>query len=886
MDLHVIDHTHWDREWHKTYQEFRVRLIEFMDELMCVLETEEEYGTFMLDGQTSLLEDYLEVKPEGATRLKELISKGKLRVGPWYVQPDTFIPSGEGLVRNLLVSQLIGDRFGGQMKVGYLPDSFGFSSQIPQILAGFEIDSALMYRGVSRDDVSNLEFEWCAPDGSSVLTSTMPLGYGNAMYLSGDLEKDKEEIAKNIDQLADNAPTSNLLLLCGADQDTVRQDLPEIIADLNDHYQGQNINLKMSSLREYIDSVKAEASELESYQGEFRKAEFGRVHGSIEGTRMDIKQDNFQAQNLYEKYVEPMSSLAYLAGEDYGNEIINKGWKYQIENQAHDSICSVCTDEIHSEVKQRYKWAEQIGQTILTDKLAYLLDRIDFNDQLGKPLVVFNSLAQERTDIVEATVYVEDDQFRLEDQTGQEIPYQILSKEEVNLADTGVDVFSKAEDKYYQKIELNFVADFSGYGYKTYYINQAALPSQQSENIAADNILENDYLQVEVKTDGSLKVTDKDCGVEYERLNIFEESGNAGDEYDYSPPKNDEVITTESEPAHWEVIENGPLRGTICITHKLDCPVTTTQEGRADEYKTCKIESYVTLYKQIDRIEVRTVIDNHIKNHRIRALFDPEVRSENHIADNQFGAIERDNYFPETETWEEKGWHEKYYPIFPQQAYVEVSDDEYGLAVLNRGLPQYEILDQEQPKLALTLLSGVDYLGKRDLVNRPGRRSGVHVPTPDAQLNGKFEVEYAIKPHQGDYKAGDVPAAANSYTAPLYATVEESTDEYVSPLEGAADLTTSLPDTCQLLKVNQGRVATSAIKKAEREAAIIWRIYNPLAEKQTNIELEFAPDFFKSIEKVNLNEKLIADCKLEVEGNKIFLPELKSNQIINLKLEL
>ncbi len=886
MDLHVVDHTHWDREWHKTYQEFRVRLIEFMDELMEVLETEEDYGTFMLDGQTSLLEDYLEVKPEAEERLKQLISSGKLKVGPWYVQPDTFIPSGEALVRNLLVGQLIGERFGKIMNIGYLPDSFGFSAQIPQILDGFEIDSTLMYRGVSRDDVNQIEFEWEGLDNSSVLASTMPLGYGNAMYLSGNLEEDIEEIEKNLNQLGERTAAQHLLLLCGADQDTVTEELPEIIANLNDHYQDQDIELKMSSLRDYIDSVKEETAELESYQGEFRKAEFGRVHASIEGTRMDIKQDNFAAQNLYAKYVEPISSLAYLAGEEYGNEIINKGWKYQLENQAHDSLCSVCTDEIHREIKQRYEWSQQIGETILTDKLGYLLARIDFKEQAGKPLVVFNPLAQARTDVVEATVYVQDDQFCLTDKGGREIPYQILSQEEVNLADTGVDVFSKSEDEYYQKIKLNFVAEFSGYGYQTYYINQKAAPAADLSEIAGDNTLENQYFQVKIKSDGTLQVRDKARGVEYDRLNIFEESGNAGDEYDYSPPENDQVLTTENKPAQWELIENGPVRGTICITHKLDCPVTTTKKERAEEYKTCTIKSHVTLYRQLDRIEVRTVIDNQVENHRIRALFDPQLTTSTHLADNQFGAIERKNCFSETETWEEKDWHEKYYPIFPQQKYVEVTDGKRGLAVFNRGLPQYEISNQDQPQIALTLLSGVDYLGKRDLGNRPGRRSGVHIPTPDAQLKGEFEVEYAFKPHKGDYKIGSIPQTASSYTAPLQAVVEETTEEYISPLDETTEPESILADSWQLLQVDQGVVATSAIKKAEREAAIIWRAYNPLAEKQMEVELEFNADFFSGVKEVNLNEQTVTNSKVEIKGNKVLLSELKSNEIINLKLQL
>lgn len=100
--LHVISHTHWDREWYQTFQGYRKRLVAIIDELIEQMEKDEKFRFFHLDGQTIVLEDYLRIKPENEVRLRKLIEDGRLIIGPWYVMPDGFLVSGESLVRNLL----------------------------------------------------------------------------------------------------------------------------------------------------------------------------------------------------------------------------------------------------------------------------------------------------------------------------------------------------------------------------------------------------------------------------------------------------------------------------------------------------------------------------------------------------------------------------------------------------------------------------------------------------------------------------------------------------------------------------------------------------------------------------------------------------------------
>ncbi len=888
MNIHIVDHTHWDREWHKTYQEFRVKLITFMDNLIEVLDNNKDYGSFLLDGQTSLLEDYLEVKPENKNKIKNLIENEKLLVGPWYVQPDTFIPSGESLVRNLLISNNIGHEFGNIMKIGYLPDSFGLSSQVPQILKGFDIDSAIFYRGSSRDDIENLDFIWSSPDGSEVFTSVLTMGYGNGMYLSGDLENDLKEIDRNIENLSNYSIDENLLLLSGADQDNINKDMPEIINDLNNYYNEKNIDIdvKFSSLRQYIDTIKdIDRNKLEEFTGEFRKAEFGRVHASIEGTRIDIKKDNTELQDIYTHELEPINVISYLLGSDYKNSIINKGWKYIIENHAHDSICSVCTDEIHDEIKMRFEWANQISNTIIDEKMAYIFKNIKKKKNM-KPIIIINTLPHNRNEIIKAVIYSKSKDFIIVDENNNEIYYEIINKNKVNLAERSADVFQKSEDDFYYKCKIIFKQEIEGFGYNTLYIKKGLPKKINNKNLISEKILENKYLKAKIEVNGSITLEDKINNNTFKNLNIFEESGNAGDEYDYSPPKNDVRITTRDTKPNIKIIENNKLKGTILIEYNLSCPQETNKNKRSDSYKKINIKSYVTLNKDSKKLDIKTKIDNKIKNHRIRTVFDSNLKTKEHFADSKFGAIVRENEFDETETWREKEWHEKYYPIFPLQKFVALENTEKGIAVLNKDIPQYEIINENNTKIALTLVSGVSHMGKRDLINRPGRRSGIHIETPDAQMLGENISEYSIYLYNNDYIESGVSQMAKNNSIPIKALTEEDTIKYFSTLGNDTDSIKKFNSKLKLLNIKNGIINTSTIKKSEKEDSIVWRLYNPTHRKQNNIILEFNNEFLNNVEVIDLKEDIIHNEKVKIKENNIYISSLSRNEVISFKLDI
>ena len=148
--MHVISGTHWDREWRHTAEQSKLRLVDLMDNIINILETKDSYKCFCVDGGMIVIEDYLAVRPENKERIKKLIEAKKMWVVNWYTLPETNTVAPESLVRNLLKGHEMATEFGGGMKSGYTATSYGQNSQMPQLYRGFDIDTAIFYRGTNK----------------------------------------------------------------------------------------------------------------------------------------------------------------------------------------------------------------------------------------------------------------------------------------------------------------------------------------------------------------------------------------------------------------------------------------------------------------------------------------------------------------------------------------------------------------------------------------------------------------------------------------------------------------------------------------------------------------------------------------------------------------
>ena len=216
---HIVSHSHWDREWYKSFEQFRSMLVNMVDDLLEILDRDPRYQCFTLDGQTVVLDDYLAVRPEREEELRRLVREGRLMIGPWYVLPDEFLVSAEATVRNLLAGTRRSRDFGAEMKVGYIPDSFGHIAMMPAILSGFGIDTALLYRGFGGEPgQTSSEYWWTGPDGTRCLMLHLFRHGYSGCYFHQETDK---EILKRFKELKEEvdarAATGHRLLMNGGD---------------------------------------------------------------------------------------------------------------------------------------------------------------------------------------------------------------------------------------------------------------------------------------------------------------------------------------------------------------------------------------------------------------------------------------------------------------------------------------------------------------------------------------------------------------------------------------------------------------------------------------------------------------------------------------------
>jgi hypothetical protein len=265
--VHLVPHTHWDREWYAPFQSFRLRLVELMDNLLDLMEAHQGLA-FTLDGQTAVVDDYLEVRPEAEERIRPLVGEGRLAVGPWQMLMDEFLVSGESIVRNLQAGWRRAEELGGAMPVGYLPDMFGHIAQMPQILHRAGIHDAVVWRGVPAA-VERHAFAWEAPDGSTVRAEYLPGGYGNAAYL---LHAPPGRLAETIDHfgrvMAPFFGEDDLLAMHGTDHAAPLPDLMALLEDLNrrqDRYL-----VRLGTLPEYLGRFEGSTDGLARWRGELR----------------------------------------------------------------------------------------------------------------------------------------------------------------------------------------------------------------------------------------------------------------------------------------------------------------------------------------------------------------------------------------------------------------------------------------------------------------------------------------------------------------------------------------------------------------------------------------------------------------------------------------
>lgn len=819
----VASHTHWDRAWYQPFQDMRSRLVQMVDSLLELLKRG-DYKVFNFDGQTVVLEDYLAIRPQKRDEIVRLIRHGRLKIGPWYVLADEFLAGGEGLVRNLLIGHRMGEAFGGVQQVGYTPDSFGHIAQMPQILAGFGIDSFIFSRGMSMETAKMGQvFKWRGSDGKSwVYGCWLPVSYGHPYMtvkpVDGCMKRlPWSEIKKNLTEtlakLEKHKHTGALLWCNGNDHCHAEEHLPATLARANRELDGYRF--EHAGLDRYVELVRKGSSRLASYRGELRDGGPMGILSGTQSSRMYLKQANFDCLAALAGLAEPVMCLAELVGLPYPHAEITHAWKKVLKNHPHDDICGCSVDGTHADMDTRFRNCLELADHLTLRSLYWISHNAEPSRRKGPRVFAAHGLEQAKAYRLKHTFELPDAKPRtlVVNSAGKAMPTlpgKVTTQPEVDW-DIKTGTF-RDRPKYLQEIE--WLGELPACGYDQFVATFGKQPKTDLK--ARGTTIENRLVRVKMNADGSVKITDKKTRLSVVG-NIFEDNEDAGDGYDYSrmmdsPP----AITSRGVRGRVKATLVGTLSAEASCTLTMRVPASLTPNHKARSKKTVplRITTTARLLPGQRRVEFRTEVDNNATDHRLRVLFASGVQKAQTVdVEGAFDVLQRPIDLPPAE--DVADWAQKPISTKHQDGFVSVSDARRGLTVINRGLPEYEARrDRGGVSLLVTLFRAFSDLSRHDHFER-GSAAGPQVPTPDAQMLGEFAADYAVIVHSGNFQRAKVWRDSRAFNAA--AAVKMPFTETSAGTMSAAG---------SLLTVDEPAAVISTIKAADKGKGIIVRLWN------------------------------------------------------------
>lgn len=904
--LHVVSHTHWDREWYQSFQQYRMRLVRMTDRLLDLLERMPEYRYFAFDGQTIVLEDYLQIRPEQRERLKNLIQAGRIEIGPWYVLPDEFLVSGEALVRNLLMGQQTGAPYGSVMKVGYVPDAFGHVAQLPQILRGFQIDNFIFTRGLGDEEATlGTEFLWNAPDGSRVLAINQRKGYCNGNHLGYETNGEhngetprfdllvdffKQEIA----ELGEHAkPGSdgmcNLLINNGCDHQEPQADLPRLLTYVNNVL--PEIQVEHTSFSRFVHALRRAGLALTEWSGEIHGSKRHFILSGVLSSRAYLKQLNEACETLLMHMAEPLGILLWhRAGQDSYHGFLHHAWKTLLQNHPHDSLGGCSIDQVHRDMLPRFAEVKQIGKLVVSTAMDYLAARVQHN---GAPaVVVANTLTFPRTQVMRSFMLVPPGlslkKITLTDPVGKPIPTHVLktralaSRPGYNLPEaflrtaslnsvgirpldyenksaqlqndfTAYDLAPTKKEQPWKLVELEYLAqNIPALGYRAFTLRELDSIPVDSPLKVKGTTVENQFFRVKFSADGTFVLYHKATKRQYGPVNILEDSADCGDAYDYAPAKGASILS-RNRRGKMKLVHHSPLAVAVEVKTILPLPAKFERERNRRSRKNvpCAVQWKFTVTANSPYVQVEMTLHNAAEDHRLRVHAPTPIAATTTLAGQPFHLTERP-----LKKSAGKDWVQPPAPTSPLQRLCAVEDRRGGLALLTQGVFEYEALKERKGvTLALTLLRATGWLSRPDLSTRPDN-AGPQYITPEAQCLGEHKFQYAFLPYSGTARTNNLASLAQSYRVPM---LEEQ----------CTGKNSNQPAEYSLLQCEPEALVVTAVKKCEQRNTTIVRLYNASTERVKGKVVWGAP--ITHAWRVNLAEErleevpILAKSRLELD---------------------
>jgi alpha-mannosidase len=828
LDVRVVVHTHWDREWYRPFAQFRSRLVALIDEVL-----DGAAGRpFLLDGQAVVLEDYLDVRPERSADVSAALRQGALEAGPWYVLADSLIPSGEGLVRNLLAGrQVLRSLRAAAPDVLYCPDSFGHPATLPAIAAGFGLGTVILWRGYggASHPVGDTAV-WQAPDESSVILYHLPPdGYEFGSHLPTGMDGSRERWTSIREVFERRAATGLVLLTVGADHHAAPVNIDSAIEALKRAATSDSIH--RSSLAEFARALEERTSRLElpSVRGELRDS-YGytwTLPGTL-GARAALKRRYAQAESPLIRDVEPWSALARLHGDAIDRRaLIRAAWKPLLLCQPHDTLCGCSVDEVASTMSDRLREAASAGEELRSAAVMSLVGH-DGNEARRAPArwksvaLIRNSTARIRSGVatIDVDVVLDDAPVGpasagIEPRARRPGPVSLgapaIPVQELDRARTFVREEASRHYPWNRLVErrrvLAWVTAVPGYGIVTLPIEEKrrrGTDAPSTVTVHASGLTGNG-LRIEKKNDSLVL---ESGGTEIADWLTFEVEGERGDLYTRSAIPG---VHARGALVRSKITARGPLRAELTCDWVVRVPERrlTSAAGEPRRAPAARVEIQTTIQLEAGAPFARVLVrgENDATDVRLRIGVRTGIAAPMVVADAAFGPVVREPIVSA------EGWSELPTPTGPLHRYVSAFDSDRGATLYSDGLSEYEV--DADGIVWVTLLRAVGELSRHNLPERPGH-AGYPVATPNAQSLGPFEAQFAFAIHG---------PRSESVTA----LVEQLADDALLPLRGETWRTAIDPPAAVAGVVLDGEgLAFCTVKESEDGEWLVLRCVNLL----------------------------------------------------------
>lgn len=808
--IYLIPLSHYDVVWVFNKEDY-LRIHEMI--LRIAVRMIREEGFKFIIEQSYLLEQIERRDPLLFRDIKEAIAKGHIEiVDGQYMMPDTMIPGGEVLIREILYGKkYCKESFGKDVPVAWASDGFGLNAQLPQIYKKCGYKWLAFRRGMPRFIGSKVsEFIWEGLDGSQITSHWMPMGYRAGLWI------DKWE--ERYEQLSKLATTCKVLMPCGSGGTPPQEDIPEAVAKWN---RKKKPKIVVATPSEFFEAFDKEEKKLIVHKGELYSADLENIFPDVVSCRSSLKLKIRRRENWL-VMSEKAASIAWLAGKPYPQYAFRQLWKKMLFLAMHDVLPTTGIDEIYEEAWNYIRELKETTRQLLRDSIRYLISEKSH----GHSAIVFNSNNWDVTNWVEMDITVGEGWHDLPVlfDRGKKIPTEII---EVDYWDNG-DIRSA---------KLGFMASVPALGSHIYPLGKqekkgrpakrAKLPKESDSGSVSTKLFN---IVVEHDT-GVLHVYDKKNNelVKGNELIIDQE---IGDLYFHHSIQND-IIASESgggqrfgafKPEFLKV-ERGEARTVISYKSAYYClrwPYYLTEKFGPMLYrhKTVDILKQVIIYDDIPRIDCHTELDLHQSHVRLRLKFDTGMVTPKYSRQTQFGVLP----LPKERMLEGS-------MKIPSLAWINCEERGRGLAFLTQGVPINEI---KGGLIYCTLLRSVSVLSADGV-------SGPLIPTPGAMELGHHSYDYSILPYEGKWQERNIHRAAYEVAFRLLALQMDTAPEQLH---------------FQSFKVEPDNLIVSAIKLAEEADSLIFRFFESKGKKcqaiislPEEIEKVFVTDMLENKEK-------------------------------------